>query len=160
MTKVRHPESIEYAVLRCLGELGPDAADVVGKSMSHLRQCSDPDSRIKISVEDAIALDAEMRRRGHGTPMLEAFAAALSVVPNGSAEQSLTGAYLEAAATQGELARRISDGMADGRLDLHERRGIAEAAHTLKEQATRIISIVEPPAPEPPVAAAMLRRSA
>ena len=58
MTKVRPPVTIEQALFRVLGELGPArAAEVTGRAPGYLTSLSDQDTRFQLSVKDALALD-------------------------------------------------------------------------------------------------------
>lgn len=60
MTKSREPGSIEDALVIIIGEIGFAAAcEVVGKSESHVRGWTDPDNDRKISLEQALQLEAQ-----------------------------------------------------------------------------------------------------
>lgn len=62
MTKERPPVSIENALYRVLGELGIDrAAEITGRGPDYLRSMSDPDTRYRATIEDAIKLDLAYR---------------------------------------------------------------------------------------------------
>lgn len=68
MTKRRAPVSIENTLYRVLGELGIErAAEVTGRSESHLRALTDPDKRERLTVEDGIKLDLACAAAGDDT---------------------------------------------------------------------------------------------
>ncbi len=79
MTKLRPPVSIEQALYKVLGVLGPElASKVTGRGAGYLTSMSDTDTRFQLAVKDAIALDlayAELREQGTSAvyPIYEAY---------------------------------------------------------------------------------------
>jgi hypothetical protein len=145
MTKLRDPASIEHAVLKCLGALGRQVEEITGKSERYIRMCSDPDEDRHIQVRDALALDAEMRRIGAGQPILDAYLALLGETPSGRAGACPRAAFLDVAVEVGELAKAVADAMADGMIDLAERRAITAVAHRLIDDVRLLVEAIEPP---------------
>jgi hypothetical protein len=146
MTLVRAPGSIKAAVDRCRRTLGPDAEALTGKTEDYLYKCSHPDHEGRnISVKDAVALDRGMRVAGHGHPIFDAYAALLGGVPSGRAGECPKTAFLGVAAQTGTLAQSVADAMADGVIDLRERRQIAAACHELVDAVRMLLDAIEPP---------------
>lgn len=85
MTKRRKPVTIENALLKVLGELGLErAAEITGHAGGYLKSLTDPDTRYRLTVEDAIKLDLAYRaEREEGVagvyPLYEAYGLILEV---------------------------------------------------------------------------------
>lgn len=75
MTKSRAPLTVENAVFKVLGLIGAErAAEVTGRGSDYVRSLSDPDTRYRVTVEDAIKLDlAFIAAGGDGTPILSTY---------------------------------------------------------------------------------------
>lgn len=76
MTKLRSAFTVENALFRVLGAITIErAAEVTGRDTHYLRSMSDPDSRYRLSVDDAIKLDLEYRSTANceGMPIYEAY---------------------------------------------------------------------------------------
>lgn len=81
MTKQRHPLTTENALYRVLGALGIEAAaGLLRRDAYYVRSISDPDSRYRLAVDDAIALDLAHAAAGHdGHPIFESYRLRLGV---------------------------------------------------------------------------------
>lgn len=78
MSKRRPPASIFEAVQDALAILRDDGVQAAtGKSARYIRQCSDPDDRQHLGVDDAIALDAHCLVAGAIAPIRTAYDAQL-----------------------------------------------------------------------------------
>lgn len=143
MTKIRPVDSCEYAIAKCLTELRSDVKAVTGKSESYIQMCSDPDNERQLSLRDALLLDIAMQQRGHGTPIADAYQTVLKDEPNGRAGSCPMAAFMQLASTTGMLAEAIREGLADHRLDVHERRAIAAAAQAVIETARAVQDAVD-----------------
>ena len=75
MTKIRNPLSIESVLSNIINKLDEkDVKNLTNKSISHFRQCSDPDDKDhNLYLSDAIKLDILMQRTSLGTPLLDNF---------------------------------------------------------------------------------------
>lgn len=73
MTKVRPPLTIENALFRVLGAIGVERArEVTDRSEDYLRALSDPDTRYRLTCDDAWKLDLEHHTvTGDGYPIFE-----------------------------------------------------------------------------------------
>lgn len=98
MTKQRAPLTVENALFRVLGAIGVDrAAEITNREASYLRSLSDPDSRYRLTVDDAITLDLEHQAvTGEGTPIYETYGLLLG------------SAYAQRFADQAALARHAA----------------------------------------------------
>lgn len=75
MTKLRDPVTIENTLLMLLGTISIErAAEVTGRATGYVRNLSNPDTRERLALEDAISLDLEWRAQGNeGYPLLETY---------------------------------------------------------------------------------------
>ncbi|MGY2732364.1 hypothetical protein [Sphingomonas sp. UYP23] len=65
MTKERRPVTIENTLFKVLGKITIErAAELTDREPGYLRSLSDPNSRYRICVEDAVLLDVEYRAQG------------------------------------------------------------------------------------------------
>lgn len=153
---------IKAAVNHCRRTLGTRAEELTGKTESYLYKCSHPDEEGRnLSVKDAVALDVGMRAAGHGNPIFDAYAALLAAMPSARAGGCAMRAFLDIAERIGPLAATITNGMSDGKLDLHERREISEAAQDLIDQVRHLLDTIEVPratASAVPAAVTSMRR--
>ncbi|WP_394652355.1 hypothetical protein [uncultured Sphingomonas sp.] len=105
MTKVRAAGTIEDALFRVLGHIGVDRAaeEVLGISGDYLRRLSDPDSRYRLTVEDAIKLDlAYLAAGGGAAPIYQTYTLLLDQ------------ANAERFSDREELVRRTATAMKEG----------------------------------------------
>lgn len=75
MTKERQPATIEDALFRVFGHVGLDqCAALLGREAGYLRSLSDPDTRYRVTVEDALKLDlAYEAAGGQGAPIRDTY---------------------------------------------------------------------------------------
>lgn len=75
MTKERPPLTVENALFKVLGAIGIErAAEITGRATDYLRSLSDPDTRYRLTVDDALLLDLEHMAQGHdGAPIYETY---------------------------------------------------------------------------------------
>lgn len=75
MTKLRDPVTIENTLNLLLGTVSIErAVEVTGRAPGYIRNLSNPDTRERLSLEDAISLDLEWRAQGNeGYPLLETY---------------------------------------------------------------------------------------
>lgn len=75
MTKLRPPVTVENTLNLLLGTITIErASEVTGRSTSYLRVLSNPDTRERLALEDAVKLDLEWRAQGNeGYPLYETY---------------------------------------------------------------------------------------
>lgn len=148
MTRVRQPLTFELALTQIAELLGWDGcATVLGKSESHIRKLSTPDTEREISLRDAVRLDAAWRRAGgEGAPLLECYALQLDLgadPASTSIELVLSGAA-SAAKESGEAvaaAIALAGAMRDPKARISAVREIEEAINELSHLLSGIMSI-------------------
>jgi hypothetical protein len=96
MTKLREPVTVENTLNLLLGTITVErAVEVTGRAPGYIRALSNPTTRERLALEDAIKLDLEWRAQGNeGYPLFETFERIL----------------------QNEAAERFADATAIGRL--------------------------------------------
>lgn len=96
MTKLREPVSVENTLNLLLGTITVErAVAVTGHQTGYIRNLSNPDTRERLSFDDAVKLDLEWRVQGNeGYPLFETYERIL----------------------QNEAAERFADATAIGRL--------------------------------------------
>ncbi len=75
MTKLREPVTIENTLNLLLGTITVErAVEVTGRAAGYIRALSNPTTRERLALEDAIKLDLEWRAQGNdGYPLFETF---------------------------------------------------------------------------------------
>jgi hypothetical protein len=75
MTKVRQPATIEDALFRVLGLVGLEqCAALLNREPGYLRSLSDPTTRYRVTVEDALKLDVAYEAAGgQGAPIRDTY---------------------------------------------------------------------------------------
>lgn len=75
MTRLRDPITVENTLNLLLGTITIErAAEVTERSAGYLRAVSNPDTRERLALEDAIKLDLEWRAQGNeGYPLYETY---------------------------------------------------------------------------------------
>ncbi len=75
MTKLREPVTVENTLNLLLGTITVErAVEVTGRQPGYVRNLSNPDTRERLALEDAIKLDLEWRAQGNeGYPLLETY---------------------------------------------------------------------------------------
>lgn len=82
MTKSRHPNTFQDAIIRIVDRIGWDgAADVVGKGERAIRNWSDPDMDREPTIGEAFELDAAYLEAGGSAPppMMAVYSTRLSI---------------------------------------------------------------------------------
>ena len=134
MTKLREPRSFEDAITRILGCLGADqAAEVVGKSTSMVRQWSDPDVDALPNLKQAAALDAACAAETGEMPIGSVYAV-VAVRLAGGVRNHTPGDPMDRMA---ELARETTEGI-DAYLAHHRVPSPAQATEAKRELSEMI----------------------
>ncbi|GAA3708353.1 hypothetical protein GCM10022268_17100 [Sphingomonas cynarae] len=153
MTKLRHPLTIENALYLVLGHITVErAAEVTGREASYLRSLSDPDSRYRLCIEDALKLDlAYAQAGGDGAPLYETYGLLLGA------------ARADRFACEAEIARHTVDVIREGG-EAHaalvalsipgateaDRRNAAREVEQAAAALTRVVHLLEQPKPPDP----------
>lgn len=146
LQKLRTPGTIPHAVARIMGSLTPPvAAAVIGKSERLVYGWSDPDSDSLPSIEQAMTLDAAMKRATGETPILAVYQQALEVIdtPADVGPTSPLECLARLTKEVGEVSGAVLSSFADdGKIDQRERHLIETELHQLKGAIQQMLDCV------------------
>lgn len=150
MTVYRQPGGIEDHLERTLHLLSDADLARAGLLRNTLAKQSNPNQKTRLSLEDAVKLDALMMSRGAAPVFLTLARQMLDGMLNSLRQEEkavpIPARLLRVCAEVGDLARVVTVSMEDGVLDLTERRHIAREAQDVIDHAMALRDAVEPPA--------------
>lgn len=147
MTLHRTPGSVEAVLLQAIDIFTDADIRLLCKSRGHLYRLANPANKTRLSFEDAARIDAILTLKGQPAKFLSLFSDLIAVFGSAPLElqTDITVSLRKLAIEAGELNKAVDDGMADGNLDLNERRVIAKEAQDVIDKATEIRDAAEPP---------------
>ena len=151
MTHYREPGTVEDVLAAVLRALSADEIlTATGKKLALFRALSNPENPCSLDLDDAAALDAALVAKGlpaRFRPLFDALHTAAVAKLGGAkpATLDLNTELRRLSIEVGTLYKAADDGMADGRLETHERRRIAHDAQDVSDRAIAIRDLVEPP---------------
>ncbi|MBD8548030.1 hypothetical protein [Sphingomonas sp. CFBP 8760] len=153
MTKLRDPMTIENALDFVIGVLKIEhAAEVTGRERGYLRSLSDPDSRYRLTIEDALKLDlAYAAAGGDGAPLYETYGLLLGAAraKRFSCEAEIARHTVEVIREGGEAHAALVALSIPGATDADRRNALREIEQA-NAALTRVVHLLEQPKPPDP----------
>lgn len=136
--KLRTPGSLFEGITQALAILGDDAATATGRSMDHLRHCSNQDDDKHLQLRHGLALDIACVKAGHAAPIATAYHLQLSAATGvaGLGDGALSPAERVQLLTEslGQLSKTWREATGDGRVTVVEWHALQAALATHEKE--------------------------
>lgn len=137
--KPRTPGSIEDALTIICGVLGIDkAAQIVGKSESHVRGWTDPDNDREIGLKQAMKLEAECIRMSGQKPLTSVWVRAMNAIAASEGPQipaePMPESTMDIMMQVGQVAETVRAALADNHICRADKIAVLRACEAMRKE--------------------------